>query len=83
MEKEDKHMSIVDPNVLELMEHSDSRYTLVVEASKRGRQIVGGVPALIDNTGMKPLKTAVEEIKRGLIAYDRPVEEVVVKSDDV
>lgn len=76
-------MSIVDPNVLELMEHSDSRYTLVVEASKRGRQIVGGVPALIDNTGMKPLKTAVEEIKRGLIAYDRPVEEVVVKSDDV
>lgn len=76
-------MSIVDPNVLELMEHSDSRYTLVVEASKRGRQIVGGVPALIDNAGMKPLKTAVEEIKRGLIAYDRPVEEVVVKSDDI
>ncbi|MBQ7848247.1 MAG: DNA-directed RNA polymerase subunit omega [Clostridia bacterium] len=76
-------MSIVEPNVLELMEHSDSRYTLVVEASKRGRQIVGGVPALIDNAGMKPLKTAVEEIKRGLIAYDRPVEEVVVKSDDV
>lgn len=76
-------MSIVEPNVLELMEHSDSRYTLVVEASKRGRQIVGGVPALIDNAGMKPLKTAVEEIKRGLIAYDRPVEEVVVKSDDI
>ena len=76
-------MSSVEPNVLELMEHSDSRYTLVVEASKRGRQIVGGVPALIDNAGMKPLKTAVEEIKRGLIAYDRPVEEVVVKSDDI
>lgn len=75
-------MSIVDPNVQELLEHSDSRYTLVVEASKRGRQIVGGVPALIDNAGMKPLKTAVEEIKRGLIAYDRPADEVVVKLDD-
>ncbi len=75
-------MSIVDPCVLELLEHSDSRYTLVVEASKRGRQIVGGVPALIDNTGMKPLKTAVEEIKRGLIAYDRPAEEVVVSLDE-
>ena len=35
-------MSIVEPNVLELLEHADSRYTLVVEASKRGRQIVGG-----------------------------------------
>ncbi len=75
-------MSIVDPCVLELLEHSDSRYTLVVEASKRGRQIVGGTQPLIDNTGMKPLKTAVEEIKRGLITYDRPVEEVVVTIDE-
>ena len=75
-------MSIVDPHIQELLEHADSRYTLVVEASKRGRQIVGGVPALIDNAGMKPLKTAVEEIKRGLIAYDRPADEVVVSLDE-
>ncbi|MDD6050197.1 MAG: DNA-directed RNA polymerase subunit omega [Clostridiales bacterium] len=68
-------MSIVDPNILDLLQHSDSRYTLVVEASKRGRQIVGGSQPLIDNTGMKPLKTAVEEINRGMIAYDRPAEE--------
>ncbi|MGN0793216.1 MAG: DNA-directed RNA polymerase subunit omega [Aristaeellaceae bacterium] len=71
-------MSIVDPCILELLEHSDSRYTLVVEASKRGRQIVGGAPALIDNSGMKPLKTAVEEINRGLIAYDRPADDEAV-----
>ena len=68
--------------VLELLEHSDSRYTLVVEASKRGRQIVGGMPALIDNTGMKPLKTAVEEINRGLITYDRPSEEEEAKAEE-
>lgn len=68
-------MSIVDPNILDLLQHSDSRYTLVVEASKRGRQIVGGTPALIDNTGMKPLKTAVEEINRGMIAFERPAED--------
>ena len=68
-------MSIVEPSVLDLLEHADSRYTLVVEASKRGRQIVGGSQPLIDNTGMKPLKTAVEEINRGMIAYDRPAEE--------
>ena len=68
-------MSIVDPNILELLQHSDSRYTLVVEASKRGRQIVGGSQPLIENTGMKPLKIAVEEINRDLITYDKPAAE--------
>ena len=41
-----------------------------------------GSQPLFDNTGMKPLKTAVEEIKRGLLTYDRPVEEVVVDVDE-
>ena len=54
-------MSIVEPCVLELLKHADSRYTLVVEASKRGRQIIGGSKPLLDNEGMKPLKTAVED----------------------
>ena len=66
-------MSIVEPSVLDLLEHADSRYTLVVEASKRGRQIVGGSQPLIDAHEMKPLKIAVEEINRDLIAYDSPV----------
>ena len=68
-------MSIVEPSVLELLQHADSRYTLVVEASKRGRQSVGGAQPLIDTKDMKPLKAAVEEINRGLITYDRPAEE--------
>ena len=82
-------MSIVDPCVLELLEHADSRYTLVVEASKRGRQIVANSlngnaqTALFDNSGMKPLKTAVEEINRGLIAFERANEEEAVKSDEL
>ena len=65
-------MSIVEPNVLELLEHADSRYTLVVEASKRGRQIVCGSQPLIDAHDMKPLKIAVEEINLDLIDYDSP-----------
>ena len=68
-------MSIVEPNVLELLEKAESRYTLVVEASKRGRQIVGGSQPLIDAGELKPLKAAVEEIRRGLITYDRAPEE--------
>ncbi len=68
-------MSIVEPSVLELLDHADSRYTLVVEASKRGRQIVGGGQPMIDGEGLKPLKIAVEEINRGLITYDKPAQE--------
>ena len=65
-------MSIVDPSVLELLNHAESRYTLVVEASKRGRDIVNGAMPMIDTEGMKPLKTAVEEINRGLLTYEKP-----------
>ena len=65
-------MSIVDPSVLELLKHADSRYTLVVEASKRGREIVNGSQPMIDDKGMKPLKVAVEEINRGLLSYEEP-----------
>ena len=67
-------MSIVDPSVLELLNHADSRYTLVVEASKRGRELVNGALPMIDSDGMKPLKTAGEEINRGLLTYDRAAE---------
>lgn len=73
-------MSIVEPCVLELLKHADSRYTLVVEASKRGRQIIGGSKPLLDNEGMKPLKTAVEEINRGLITYDEPNDETRIRT---
>ena len=68
-------MSIVEPSVLELLQHADSRYTLVVEASKRGRQIVGGAQPLIDTKDMKTLKAAVEEINRAMITYESPAEE--------
>jgi DNA-directed RNA polymerase subunit omega len=64
-------MSIVDPSVLELLKHADTRYTLVVEASKRAREIVSGSAPAINAEGMKPLKTAVEEINRGLLTYER------------
>lgn len=75
-------MSIVEPNVLELLEHADTRYTLVVEASKRGRQIVGGSQPLIDAAEMKPLKVAVEEINRSLITYDRVADDTEKASQD-
>ena len=73
-------MAIVNPTIVELSEKVDSRYTLVVEASKRARQLVDlslihiSEP-LVDPKDMKPLKIAIEEINRGLLTYERDPEE--------
>ena len=62
-------MSIVDPSVLELLNHADSRYTLVVEASKRAREIVSGSTPAINAEGMKPLKVASLFLKGTLLVF--------------
>ena len=68
-------MAIVNPTIVELSEKVDSRYTLVVEASKRARQLVDGAQPLVDPKDMKPLKIAIEEINRGRLTYERDPEE--------
>ena len=68
-------MSIVDPSVLELLNHAESRYTLVVESAKRARELVGGSQPLVDPKDMKPVSIAVEEISRGLLDYHRNLED--------
>ena len=65
-------MAIVQPSINELTQKVDCRYTLVVEASKRARELVDGEqPMLTKTDDMKPLKIAVEEINRGLLTYSR------------
>ena len=64
-------MPINKPGIRELTQKVDCRYTLVIEASKRARQLVDGAQPLIDPKDMKPLKIAVEEINRGLLTYER------------
>lgn len=64
-------MAIVNPTIVELSEKVDCRYTLVVLASKRSRQLLAGAQPLIDAKDMKPLKVAVDEINRGLLTYSR------------
>ena len=73
-------MSIVEPNVLELLKNTEradlktTRYDLVVGAAHRGREIVDGAQPLMDTTGMKPLKVGIEEMNRKLINIQRPEE---------
>ena len=69
-------MSMTNPTILQLLEKADCRYTLVVEVSKRARQLVDGVPALVDNKEREnmPVSVAIDEVNRGLISYDRGAE---------
>lgn len=67
-------MAIVNPSIVELSEKVDSRYTLVVETSKRARQLVGGAQPLIDPKELKPLMVAIDEVNRGLLTYNRDPE---------
>ena len=74
--EEENDMSMTDPNILQLLEKADCRYTLVVEVSKRARQLVDGVPPLIDAKDKEnmPVSIAIDEVNRGLISYERTAE---------
>ena len=69
-------MSMTNPNILQLLQKADCRYTLVVEVSKRARQLMDGIPALIDTKDKEnmPVSIAIDEVNRGLISNDRPAE---------
>lgn len=69
-------MSMTDPNILQLLEKADCRYTLVVEVSKRARQLVDGIPPLVEAKDKEnmPVSIAIDEVNRGLISYERPAE---------
>lgn len=66
-------MSIIDPKTSDLLKHADTRYTLAVEAAKRGRELLEEIQqqdAAAAAPALKPLKMAVEEINRGLLVTE-------------
>ena len=68
------------PSINEIRKKADSRYTLVIMASKRARDIIAGKPVLSDCTINKPVSIAAHEIAEDLITYKRdedPEEEVL------
>ena len=69
-------MSMTNPNILQLLEKADCRYTLVVEVSKRARQLMDGIPPLIDAKDKEnmPVSIAIDEVNRGLITFERAAE---------
>ena len=59
------------PSINLLKTKVDSRYTLVVMASKRARDIVDGKPKLTVEESNKPVSIATYEIADDLISYTR------------
>jgi len=76
---------VIEPNIDDLMEKVDAKYTLVILAAKRAREInsyysqLGEgrgefVPPLVETGGLrnKPLSIALEEIAEDKVTFERP-----------
>lgn len=70
-EKKNKGTSMIEPALNSLLDKVDSRYTLVVAAAKRARQILDGSNLMEDEPSDKPVTAAIKEIDEGKITYIR------------
>ncbi len=59
------------PSIDELLKNVDSKYTLVIQAAKRGRQLRQGSRRTIETDYRKDVTTALHEIEAGNIEYER------------
>ena len=76
---------MIEPNIDDLLEKVDSKYTLVILAAKRAREInsyysqLGEgrgefVPPLVETGGLrnKPLSIVLEEVAEDKVTFERP-----------
>ncbi|MDA8234094.1 MAG: DNA-directed RNA polymerase subunit omega [Clostridia bacterium] len=59
------------PSLDELMNKMDSKYTLVVAAAKRARNITEGENTLVQVKSTKPVTLALKEIAQNKVTYER------------
>ncbi len=59
------------PSINAIRKKADSRYTLVILAAKRARDIIDGKPKLTEADIEKPVSIAANEISEDLITYRR------------
>ncbi|MGE5474471.1 MAG: DNA-directed RNA polymerase subunit omega [Ignavibacteriales bacterium] len=62
---------MIEPSINKLLDKADSRYTLVMLAAKRARQISEGAEKLTKNESDKPVTIAINEISEDKITYIR------------
>ena len=59
------------PSINEIRKRADSRYTLVILAAKRARDLIEGKPRLTEEDSEIPVSIAAHEIYEDLITYKR------------
>ena len=70
-ESNEKKQTMIEPGISSLLTRVDSRYTLVVAAAKRARQITEGAHKLTECESEKPVTIAINEIDEQKITYIR------------
>lgn len=63
---------MIKPSLDQLVEKVDSKYTLVILSSRRGREIQDGKPKMVDSRSNKPVTVALEELVGGKLFFERP-----------
>jgi DNA-directed RNA polymerase subunit omega len=76
---------MIDPSIDDLLERVDSKYSLVILAAKRAREInsyysqlgegrAEFIPPLVESTGLreKPLSIALKEVSEDKVTFERP-----------
>ncbi len=64
-------MSMIYPSIDSLVKSVDSKYSLVIAAAKRARQIQDGAAVLIDTSSKKDVTIALEEISDKRLIYEK------------
>jgi DNA-directed RNA polymerase subunit omega len=62
---------VLYPSINLIREKADSRYTLVILAAKRARDLIDGKAVLTDAETDRPVSIAANEIAEDLITYRR------------
>ncbi|HBS60828.1 MAG TPA: DNA-directed RNA polymerase subunit omega [Firmicutes bacterium] len=62
---------MIQPSLDVLVKKVDSKYTLVVAAAKRAREIMDGDPPMVEIRSNKPVTVALQEIADGKLGYER------------
>lgn len=62
---------MINPSLDVLINKVDSKYTLVVLAAKRAREIMDGETILVDSKSNKQVTIALEEVAKDQVSYER------------
>jgi DNA-directed RNA polymerase subunit omega len=62
---------MIHPSLDQLVNKVDSKYTLVVLAAKRAREIMDGQHSFVECKSNKPVTIALEEISQNRTSFER------------